>query len=132
MSGSARDQYHRDGTCSMALPLGQPLIDCDIHNAVPSVQALFPYLSEHWREYASTSAFRGPTDTAYPKGAPTSAIAGSTPPDGGPPGSSLELVREQVLDAWGAEYGILNCAYGVDSLHNPDTAAAMARAVNDW
>jgi predicted TIM-barrel fold metal-dependent hydrolase len=116
----------------MGAILGQPVIDCDIHNAVPSVEALFPYLSEHWREYLSTSAFRGPTDTAYPRGAPTSAVPGSTPPDGGPSGSSLDLVREQVLDAWGAEYGILNCAYGVDSLHNPDTAAAMARAVNDW
>lgn len=25
-------------------PLGQAVIDCDIHTAVPSVQALFPYL----------------------------------------------------------------------------------------
>ena len=29
-------------------------------------------------------------------------------------------------------YGILNCAYAVDSLHNPDAAAALASAVNDW
>ena len=41
-------------------------------------------------------------------------------------------VREQVLDPWDTEIGILNCAYAVDSLHNPDTAAAMASAVNDW
>ncbi len=116
----------------MSMPLGQPVIDCDIHNVVPSIQALFPYLSDHWREYASTTAFRGPTDTAYPKGAPTSAVPGSAPPDGAPPGSSLALVREQVLDAWGAEFGILNCDHAVDSLHNPDTAAAMASAVNDW
>ena len=37
-----------------------------------------------------------------------------------------------MLDPWDVEVGILNCAYAVDSLHNPDTAAAMARAVNDW
>jgi predicted TIM-barrel fold metal-dependent hydrolase len=37
-----------------------------------------------------------------------------------------------VLDPWGVEIGILNCAYAVDSLHHPDTAAAMAAAVNDW
>ena len=38
---------------------GQAVIDCDIHNAVPTVEALFPYLSEHWREYIRTSAFKG-------------------------------------------------------------------------
>src|ERR1700687_695042 len=112
--------------------LGQPVIDCDIHNAVPSVEALFPYLSEHWREYIRTSAFKGPVDTAYPAQAPTTVAPGVTSPDGKPPGSSLELIQKDVLDAWDVEVGILNCAYALNSLHNPDTAAAMASAVNDW
>jgi predicted TIM-barrel fold metal-dependent hydrolase len=112
--------------------LGQPVVDVDIHCTVPSARALFPYLSDHWREYISTSAFKGPVDTAYPPGAPTSALAGRRPPEGGPPGSSLALIREQVLDAWNVEIGILNCDYAVDSIHNPDLAAAMAAAVNDW
>ena len=116
----------------MSPSLGQPVVDCDIHNAVPSEKALLPYLSDHWREYIAESAFRGPTDTAYPKGAPTTARPEFRPADGAPPGSSVELVREQVLDPWNVEVGILNCAYSVDSLHNPDTAAAMASAVNDW
>ena len=110
---------------------GLPVIDCDIHNAVPSVQALFPYLDDHWREYISTSAFKGPVDTAYPPRAPTSCRPDFRPPKG-PPGSDLELLRQHTLDAWGAEYGILNCAYAVESIHNPDAAVAMARAVNDW
>src|SRR5581483_9504861 len=108
------------------------LIDCDVHNIPPTVQALFPYLSDHWREYITQSAFKGPVDTAYPKNAPTTARTETRPPGGRPPGSDLALVREQVLDAWGAEFGILTCAYAVDSIHNPDTAAAMASAVNDW
>src|SRR5450432_912268 len=112
--------------------LGQPVIDCDIHNAVPSVEALFPYLSEHWREYIRTSAFKGPVDTAYPSRAPTTVGPGVTVPDGMPAGSSLELIQQDVLDPWDVEIGILNCAHGVDSLHNPDTAAAMSAAVNDW
>jgi predicted TIM-barrel fold metal-dependent hydrolase len=107
-----------------------PIIDCAIHNAVPGVDALFPYLSAHWREYATQSAFRGPVDTAWPRGAPTSF---AEPPAGGEPvpGTMLEDVRRQVLDA-GAATGILCCTYAADSIHNPDTAAAMARAVNDW
>ena len=113
------------------IDLGQPVIDVDIHCNVPSAQALFPYLSAHWREYVTYSAFKGPADTAYPGGAPTTALPG-TRPEGGPPGSSLALVREQVLDPWNVEIGILNCSYAVESLHNPDTAAAMAAAVNDW
>src|ERR1700674_4590299 len=112
--------------------LGQPVIDCDIHNAVPSVEALFPYLSEHWREYIRTSAFKGPVDTAYPLRAPTTVAPGVTAPDGKPTGSTLELIQQDVLDPWDVEVGILNCAYAVDTLHNPDTAAAMASAVNDW
>jgi len=108
------------------------MIDCDIHNIPPSVQALFPYLSDHWREYISQSAFRGPTDSAYPRNAPTSARPETKPPAGGSPGSVLSVVQQQALDAWGMEYGILTCAYAVESVHNPDAAAALASAVNDW
>jgi len=37
-----------------------------------------------------------------------------------------------VLDPHGVDYAILNCAYGIESIHNPDAAAALASAVNDW
>ena len=50
----------------------------------------------------------------------------------GRPGSSLDLLRAQVLDARDIEYAILNCAYAVDGIRNPYGAAAMASAVNDW
>ena len=117
---------------AVGAPTRPAVIDCDIHNVVPSHHALMPFLSEHWRDYVSQTSFKGPVDTPYPPTAPTSARPGSAPPDGGPAGSSLPLVREQALDAWGTEIGILNCAYAVESVHNPDAAAAMASAVNDW
>ena len=107
------------------------VIDCDIHNVVPGYQALLPYLSDHWRDYVTQTSFKGPVDTAYPPNAPTTARPGSQPAEG-PPGSSLRLLREQVLDPWNVAVGILTCAYGVESVHNPDAAAAMASAVNDW
>ena len=103
---------------------GQPVIDCDIHTAIPNAEALMPYLSDHWREYIRTSAFKGAVDTAYPPNAPTTRMPAGVP--------DLEAVRRDVLDPWSVELGIVNCAYAVDSLHHPDTAAAMAAAVNDW
>jgi predicted TIM-barrel fold metal-dependent hydrolase len=108
------------------------VIDCDVHNVVPSIEALVPYLSDFWREYVRQSAFRGPADTAHPAGTPTSTRPGSKPASGGPPGSDLALLREQVLDPWDVEYAILNCAFAADSIHNPDSAAAMSAATNDW
>jgi hypothetical protein len=107
------------------------LIDCDVHNIVPRVEALFPYLPEYWVEHVKQSAFKGVTASYYPPRAPGSARPGSTPEDG-PAGSSLALLREQVLDPLGIEVAILNCLYAIDSLHNPEAAVAFARAVNDW
>ena len=67
----------------------------------------------------------------YPGGAPTSALP-DTKPEDGPPGSDLELLRKQTLDFWEADYGILNCAYWVQTVHNEYLAAALATATNDW
>ncbi len=108
------------------------VIDCDVHCVVPRVEALFPYLSDHWREYISQSGFKGAPDTSYPPKMPTTARPGSRPLEGGPAGSSLTLLREQILDAWNVERAILNCDYAVESIHNPDADVVMARAVNDW
>jgi uncharacterized protein len=108
------------------------LIDADVHNVVPSVEALFPHLTAHWREYISQSAFKGPVEDPYPRGAATSVRPELRTADGGPAGSTLQQVRGQVLDRPGLEYAILNCAYAIESIHNPDAAAALASAVNDW
>jgi uncharacterized protein len=110
--------------------VGCAVIDCDVHNVVPSVEALFPWLDAFWCEYVRQSGFRGAADTAYPK-APTSALP-DTSPASGPPGSDLALVQRQVLDAWHVERAILCCAYAVEGVHNPDADVALARAVNDW
>src|ERR1700730_18350884 len=104
------------------------MIDSDVHNEVPNAQALFPYLADYWIEHITNTMFKGPTDAYYPPHAPAAARPGSQPPDGGPAGSSLALVRDQVLGPTGSrvEYAVLNCLYAVDSLHNPDAAVALA------
>ncbi|HVR30668.1 MAG TPA: amidohydrolase family protein [Thermoanaerobaculia bacterium] len=108
------------------------LVDCDLHCEVPRVEALFPYLAEHWIEHIQNTMFKGASVSYYPRRSPVAARPGSLPDGGGPAGSSLELLRAQALDEAGVEIGILGCLYAVDSVHNPDVALAMASAVNDW
>jgi predicted TIM-barrel fold metal-dependent hydrolase len=111
-----------------------PLIDADVHVNVPSIEHLRRYMSDHWAEFVVEAGFSGPfgVATIYPPGAPTTVRPEWVPADGRPPASDLELVREQVLDAGGAEAAILNCYYGIESVRHPDLALALAQAVNDW
>lgn len=115
-----------------ATELTPSTVDCDVHNTVPSIEALLPYLDAHWREVVSTSQFRGPTDTSYPPGAATSMRPDLATEDGTPPGSTLESLQRDVLNGSGVELAILTCVYSADSIKNPDAAAAIARATNDW
>lgn len=107
------------------------VIDCDLHNALPALSVLYPYLPAHWVDYCNESAFVGPDANDYPANAPITARADAKPANG-PPGSDLALLREQALDPWQTEIGILNCAYRVGSVHNQDLAASLATAVNQW
>lgn len=107
------------------------MIDCDIHNALPSVQALLPYLPAWWQDYVTESGFTAPDARSYPVGAPILARPDARLAGGAPAGSDLTLLREDVFTTWGADYGILNCVYGISSLHNEDFAAALASALND-
>lgn len=108
------------------------MIDCDLHNELPSLETLEPYLADFWVDYTHESAFVGPDSNDYPAGALITARPGSRPVSGAPPGSDLALLREQVLEPLNIEVGILNCAYRVASVHHPDLATALATAVNQW
>ena len=103
-------------------------IDADLHNIVPNIDVLLPYMEAHWQEYFRQSRFRGPIDSSYPQGAQTS-LRPTLPATAG---TTLADVQQNALDPWQTEIGILNCTYEVESLHNPDMAAACARAVNQW
>ena len=108
------------------------MIDCDIHNEVPSLQTLVAYLPDFWQDYIAESAFVGPDANDYPAGAAITARPDAKPTTGGPAGADIGLLRQQLLDALDIEVGILNCAYRVSSVHHPDLAAALATAVNQW
>ncbi|TAK20241.1 MAG: amidohydrolase [Chloroflexota bacterium] len=112
-------------------PARPATIDAEIHNVVSNTEALFPYLSEHWRESITQTLFKGAVDAAFPRNAPTTARPNSGPP-GVTPGSSLSYLQANVLDPMNVETAILACTYAVDSLRNPDAAIAFASAINDW
>ena len=107
-------------------------IDCDVHNVVGPIETLVPYLDAHWREVLATSQFAGPTDQAHPPNLATSLRDDLPDVGGAAPGRTLETVRAQLLDPLGIGCAILSCDYAVESVHNPDAAAALAGAVNDW
>ena len=120
------------GVQSKAERNGQPLIDCDIHNTVPSLETLYPYLPEHWVDYTTYSAFTGPDVSDYPAGSPIAARSDFRLASDGMPGTRLEQLREQVLDPWELKLGILTCIYQVSCVHNEELGAALAAAVNAW
>jgi uncharacterized protein len=108
------------------------VIDCDVHNVVGPIETLAPYLDQHWREVIDTSQFAGPTDQAHPPNLATSLRDDLEPVADQPAGRTLEGLREQLLDRLDLQLAILGCDYGVESVRNPDAAAALAAAVNDW
>src|SRR4051794_9610940 len=79
---------------------GRAIIDVDVHHYVPSIRALMPYLSRRWQSYVEESGFQGPVGSPYPKGSPGASRLDAFPPTGGPAGSDLPFLREQLLDGW--------------------------------
>ena len=108
-----------------------PVIDTDIHIAPASERALDPFLPERWRRYRAQFGKLGYWASGYPRANPNAARMDAWPPSGGPPGSDLPFLREQLLDAWGIEYGILNPLV-LGGARQLEYAAALARAINDW
>jgi predicted TIM-barrel fold metal-dependent hydrolase len=110
-----------------------PIIDCDVHAHVPSLEALHPYLPALWLDWCNERGWMGPSGvaTTYPPNAPTTVRPEWLPSDR-PPASDVGLVQEHVLDPLRVDRAVLSCYYGVDSLRHPDWAAALASATNDW
>ena len=113
------------------------LIDCDIHPAPRDMAVLDRWLPERWKQHRREYGLRlrqpFTTTYPYPKATPALSRFDSWPPDGGPPGSDLDFMRQQHLDPLDIEYGMLQplAARGMDE-RNPGFAAAVSTAVNEW
>src|SRR5690349_14821084 len=81
-------------------------VDCDVHPYTKSAADLDPFMPERWRKHRQMIGARGrsPFSNApnYPRMSPgTGMRIDSWPKDGSHPGSDLDLMREQLLDAFG-------------------------------
>jgi hypothetical protein len=112
------------------------IVDCDIHNSLPSPAALLPYFPAHWRRHAERYGLRSArySGANYPRANPNAARTDAWPPNGLPPGADLDFLRRQLLDAWEIEVGVLNPLVddGAPSQPNAEFGAAVASAINDW
>lgn len=89
--------------------VAKQLVDCDIHNYLPSPEALNQYLPERWRSHYQLFGIRSPNYAAFFPTRPRAMAARSDAwPPHGPPGSDLDFLREQHLDAWGITAAVLN------------------------
>jgi predicted TIM-barrel fold metal-dependent hydrolase len=111
-------------------------VDGDIHPAFRRPSDLHRFLPARWREHLQIfgehlrQGVSG--QLAYPRMMASGMRVDSFPEDG-PPGSDLELMRRQHLDANGVEYGMLVAlSRGGMEERNLDFAGALSQAVNDW
>lgn len=117
------------------------MIDACIHHRWVAETDVHPYLEEGWRHYVgepgSIQGVYGArrlvplTRYANPMGDDLQSAAG---PGGTPPGSSFEMLEEQVLRRNGVERALLlfDRQMFASSHPNPFYATATISAINDW
>jgi predicted TIM-barrel fold metal-dependent hydrolase len=112
------------------------IFDCDIHPK-SSLEDLRPYLSNRWWDYLQTYGQRQRHGYVkgfpYPKSQPLASRRDSWPPGGGLPASDLDFMREQHLDFYGIEWGVMNPLSPTgQGEQNDELSAAMAFAANEY
>ena len=122
------------------------VVDCDIHNVPVAEAELLEYMPTEWRRRRSpggrldetlgarreTLGDRSYLGSEYPRPTPRAARTDAWPPSGKPPGSDLQFMREQLLDRFAIEYGVLTPMLGAGEQLDLERGAALASAINDW
>jgi uncharacterized protein len=107
------------------------VVDTDVHEAMPSIEEILPYLDARWHPHVTRFGWER-VEPRYPYGwAPVRMDA--QPPRGGPAGSDLSLMRAQLFDELGVSVAILNGFFHVSAMQGwYEFASALASAYNDW
>jgi predicted TIM-barrel fold metal-dependent hydrolase len=109
------------------------IVDADVHNALENRSVLKQYLPAKWHAtYDRDLPAGGVTMGVFAPGR-ASVFRLDTWPESGPPGSDLDVMREQLLDPYGIEKAILHPV--LDAMHflqYGEYGLALAAAANDW
>jgi uncharacterized protein len=113
--------------------LAHPVIDVDVHEALPSLDHLVPYLAQPWRDLMAAGAWKGFTQPFVYWGTGGGNRADAVPERGGPPGSDPALLRAQLLDAYGIRAAVLTGYFYPAMLGDMQVefASALASGYND-
>jgi predicted TIM-barrel fold metal-dependent hydrolase len=114
----------------------EPIIDCDVHQRLKSERDLFPYLPRSYQQDIIEFGLRLSTTGSggFLNGGDRGYRADSWPDDGTIAGCELDMLQQQLLDEYNVEYAILTGQdlLPVSTLPDPNYAAALASAYNDW
>ena len=122
------------------------LVDCDVHPLMAEGMAsLRPFLSAAGRRRLGLDDRRALSGSSYrePVGIPRNQLftnqagvlrADATSPDGAAPGADPAHTAHQLLDGVGVDRAVLigGEVMGLGALPDPDNAALIAAAYNDW
>jgi uncharacterized protein len=102
------------------------IVDVDVHPVPRSADEIRRYLPMPWRE-----RYQGERRAFFNNPVHGSRLD-AVPPGGGPKGSDPAFLREQLIDAYGMAYVILISRTFCNIHPDPDYAAAIAAAFNQW
>jgi predicted TIM-barrel fold metal-dependent hydrolase len=113
------------------------IADIDLHLGPPNWEAVYPFLAKRWIDHVATFGMSHRTGLQggapnYPKAQPAAARRDAWPPSGKPPGTDLDFIRSQHLDAYNVEFGTINPPTPSQSFRYPGLGAAMCAALNDY
>jgi hypothetical protein len=112
-------------------PSTRGAIDCDVHPMVPSLRALTPYMDAFWADQVVERGMTTLDSQSWPIGSPKT-IRADWRDAAGRGAATVEALRAQALEPFGADLAILNPLYGVQLVFNEDMCGAFTRALNDW
>ena len=113
------------------------VVDCDIHPVQASPDETAQFLSKRWADHVKAYGARVPQPfigiVPYPRmTAGNGSRMDAAPPKGGPAGSDLGFMQQQLLDPLGIEYGILQPLSIGSHTFDQELGAAICSASNLW
>ena len=110
------------------------MIDCDIHNEIGDVEEFLAYVDARPAPLVPRPASAGSPGRTPGRTRTASTGTSSRTGRAASPASRIDLVQQEVLDAYQVDAGLLTGDVGVavSLMPNPYRAAEFARAHNDW